>query len=521
MTPKNDLEIRGRFLTHPFAEVLVEIAQARLSGSLRIEAKQRKSIIYFREGRVVFAVSNARTVRLYELLFAKGRLTKADLVDVPNFANDFELAAFLEDKDLLKKEEVQQLFVDQITAILVDALTWTEGEWAFNHLARARDGLDFQIKTSEVLADYSRALPADQMLKRFRSLNEKFERSEQPMNGLLLSQNEGFVMSRAEHGTPLTASDIIKISPMPESAALHVLYTLWLAGLLDRTGWQAAFPPEVVSAIQNARLELKKEAVVPVFTSSRKEPEKVETQTPADTVADQTPKFPEIDITLDEYLDRVESAATYYDMMGVSITAEAADIKRTYFGLAKMFHPDRYHSQGNELRKRVQHAFTELSQAHETLKDGHQRDLYDYRMRNELAARKQAEETGESVNKSAQLLQAAEAFDRGFTLLMNKDVEGSLPLLARAVHYAPNNARYHAYYGKALSYDQTKRHKAESEMQAALKIDAQNPTFRLMLAEFFIDMGLKKRAEGELGRLLAVFPSNREARDMLDALKRS
>ncbi|MGB2913421.1 MAG: tetratricopeptide repeat protein, partial [Pyrinomonadaceae bacterium] len=88
------------------------------------------------------------------------------------------------------------------------------------------------------------------------------------------------------------------------------------------------------------------------------------------------------------------------------------------------------------------------------------------------------------------------------------------------VHYAPKNARYHAYYGKALSADGSQRHKAESEMQAALKLDPNNPTFRILLAEFYIQFNLLKRAEGELTRLLAVFPSNREAQDLLASLQK-
>ena len=88
------------------------------------------------------------------------------------------------------------------------------------------------------------------------------------------------------------------------------------------------------------------------------------------------------------------------------------------------------------------------------------------------------------------------------------------------VHFNPKNARYHAYYGKALSADEKQKHKAESELQAALKIDPNNPTFRILLAEFFIQFNLLKRAEGELKRLLDLFPSNREARDLLDSLQK-
>ena len=44
-------------------------------------------------------------------------------------------------------------------------------------------------------------------------------------------------------------------------------------------------------------------------------------------------------------------------------------------------------------------------------------------------------------------------------------------------------------------------------------------TYRLILAEFFIQVNLMKRAEGELNRLLAIYPSNREARALLDSIR--
>jgi hypothetical protein len=516
MTPKNDLEIRGNFLTHPFAEVMAEIAQARLSGSLRLDSKQKKTAIYFRDGRTVFAASNARSSRLVELLLAKGKLRKSDLTRVPNFANDFELAAFLQDKGFLTAADSDHLFADQAAAILADALSWTEGEWTFSHLARARDDLNLEIKTSELLVNYSRALSSGEMLKRFRSLEEKFERSDQAMNGLVLSQHEAFVLSRADYGA-LTAADLARIAAMPGTAALQILYTLWLAGLLDRTDWQPAFSQEKIAAMRSAKLELKKEAKLRTFANDQ--PKNVES--PKRSAGAEQPKTPDLEITVEEYLERVENAPTFYDMLGVDTKADVVEIKRTYHALARMFHPDRYYSEGGELHKRVQRAFTEMSQAHETLKDNGTREVYDYRMRNEIAARKKAEESGESVSISTQLLQAAESFERAFSLLMNKEVDEALPLLARAVHYAPGNAKYHAYYGKALSFDPAMRHKSEAEMQAALKLDPENATFRIMLVEFFMDVGLKKRAEGELNRLLKIFPSNTEARDLLAALKNS
>lgn len=512
MTPQTDLEINGTLFAHPGVELLAEIAGARLNGSLRVSDKEKKSVIYFKAGRVVFAVSNARSSRLFDILLRRHRLTKEDLGQIPNFANDLEFAAFLQDKQFLSKQECDRLFAEQIEGIIVDVLGWHSGEWTFSSLARIRDGLHFQIETPRLLVDFGRCLPIDDMLKRFRSLDESFSRSHVPEMNFPLMPDEAFVLSRANEGS-LSASSLVSVAAMSESTALHLIYTLWLGGLLVRQNWRPAFSAETVGAMRSAKLELKREAKLPEI------PVPAPFENPPQIVRDAPVKEPEISITLDEYLERVENARTYYDILGVSNKAGIDELKRSYFALAKMFHPDKYHATGGEVRRRVQSAFTELAQAHETLKTVESRDVYDYRMRKELADREKRLAAGDTGNLSLQIEQAAENFERGFTLLMDEEHEASLPFLARAVHFAPKNARYHAYFGKALSSDPHQRHKAESEMQTALKLDPNNATFRILLAEFFIQHNLLKRAEGELTRLLAIFPSNREARELLDRIK--
>ncbi len=516
MTPQSDLEIKGNFLTHPFAELIAEIAQTRVSGSLRASSKDRKCVIYLKGGRVVFAVSNARSSRLFDIMLRHNRLTKKDVVQIPNFSNDFEFVAFLESKGFLTKADSARLFVDQIEAIIVDILEWPDGEWVFSSLTRIRDGLAFDVNAKGILFDYARSMPENAVLSRFHSFDERFHRLVVGDSGLNLTSDEGFIFSRVGD-EPVTVRDLSAVGGMPESKALHVLYTLWLGGMIARDDWRPAFSEATIGAMLGAKLELKQEAKLPVVSVA------ADTAEVAPPQIEQPAKAPEIPITLDEYLHRVEGAATFYDLLGINTKADTVEIKHAYFRLAKMFHPDKYHSEGGEVFKRIQNAFTELAQAHETLKSDANRELYDYRVRKELAEREKRMASGEGNEvgpQAGQVEQAENHFERGFSLLMDDNYEEALPFLARAVHYAPKIARYHAYFGKALSADEKQRHKAESEMQTALKLDPTNPTFRILLAEFFIQFNLLKRAEGELKRLLDVFPSNREARDLLDSLKK-
>jgi len=513
MTPQNELEIQGNFFAHPFAELAAEIRQNGLTGSLRASYKETKTVTYFKDGNIVFAVSNRREARLFDILLRRNRLSKDEITAIPNFANDLEFAASIQKKGLLDKAEVDDLFVVQIEDIIVDALTWQSGEWTFSSLMRIREGLSFNVDAPKLLIDYGRCLTPENTLMRFRSMEERFVPSGREAAGLSLIPEEIFVLSRITE--PLPAAAIVKLARIPDAKTLNALYTLWMAGMVYRINWVPAFSETQVEAMRGARLELKREAKVSEEVEAGAEPETPAAETEEEQVAEFT-------MTRDQYLEQVENAATFYDVLGVSHQADADELKRAYFQLARNFHPDRYHAEGGDMLKRMQNAFTELAQAHETLKNPELREVYDYKARKELTTReKSTNKTGDIDRGILDQERGADNFETGFSLLMDGEPEEAAAFLARAVHFVPKNPRYRAYYGKALASDKAHRHKAESELQAAITLDPDNLNYKLMLVEFFIQFNLLKRAEGELTRLLAAYPSNREALAMLEKLQQT
>lgn len=519
MPPQSNLELKGQFLSHPFAELLAEISQAGLNGSLRVSNADKKCIVYVKSGRIVFAVSNVRSTRIFDILLRRGKISKDDLIKIPNFSSDFEVADFLVKNGVLSQAERDLLFREQIEGIVIDIMAWTDGEWIFSPLARIRDGVVFDIDATKSLLQYARCLTSETVLGRFRTMDEKFSRSEASEFGFDLTLEEGFILSRIDQ-IPATADDIVSISAMPNEKVLQSLYTLWLTGLLVRDNWNAAFSRGLITAINSAKLELRTEAK---DRNAKPEPTPEKASSPDPQLTEDVLEIPEkaaeTVISLVEYLDQIEKAPTYYDILGVDSKAESDVLKKAYLHLAKNFHPDRFRSEDTATVKRIQNAFTELAHAHETLKNPESREVYDYRARKELADREARVATGESGTEQRTREQATENFDRGFSLMMENDPESALPFLARAAHFAPKVAKHRAYYGRALACDEKFRHKAEAEMQAGIKLEPDNATFRIMLAEFFIQYNLLKRAEGELTRLLATFPSNREARELLESLK--
>jgi curved DNA-binding protein CbpA len=515
MTAPNNSEITGTLQEYSFADLLAETSQAKLSGSFRLNHLDEKAVVYLQEGKVVFAVSNLRQHRLFQILLQTQTITKEVLTEITNFTNDFELAENLVANGNLTREMINLLFAGQIEQIIRGILQWETGAWAFSHLARAKETMRFQIDTSKILVEFVRQKSEDEISRKFRSIEEKFVARGGFRADLSLRSEEGYLFSRFD-STPLKLQDIKTHSGMPVLLTLKVLYLLWVGEFISRHNWQSAFSENKVKELLSAKLTLK----TPLVQSTAK----VETNAPADEEVVELEldgHEPDEKELLTQYLTRVESAESYYEILEVSIKAAVPEIKAAYFKLAKNYHPDKFHNEvDSQLQQKVQNAFTEIARAYETLKDEKARELYDFKLRKYLESVKEQEKssTPGAPQVKVEPDRAKGEFDQGFDCIMNQDYENAIPFLARAVQMSPDNARYHAYYGKALSFAKNQRFKAETEINTAIKLEADNPAHRIMLVEFYIQFNLLKRAEGELSRLLAAFPGNKEAQVLLDSL---
>ncbi len=516
MTSRNNLDLKGDIQKHPFAELLVEIIHAKLSGSLRLSLANQKSIIYFRSGAVVYAVSNSREHRLFSVLLRRKKIDQKGLAGLPNLANDLELAVALEEKKIFTKIELNQVIEMQIESIIVDALTWTTGEWAFNSLTRFREDLIYKTDIHQILIDYARCLPSQEIYERFRSVQEAFCRPPKQSSGMLLQSHEQHVLDQFEEAQ-YTLEEVRQISNLPEIALLQSLYVLWLGGLLVRRDWNSAFSATKIGEILTSKVSLVKRAedLVKKSDAGAKSEEQTE-QT-------EEPARPELELSVEDYLERVEKAETHYDVLGIAANSGPGDIKESYFASARLFHPDRFHREEAVKLRRIQVAFTKIANAYETLKNDESRENYNFKVRKELEYRekRRAEGQAEAVtSEDRQVEEGLGSFEQAMEAIGEEEFAAAAGHLSRAVHYSPQNALYQAYLGYALSHLEKQHHKAEAALQTAVKMDPKNPKIRMMLVEFFMEMKMARRAEGELKRFLELVPDNKDASKMLGEIQR-
>lgn len=506
--------MKGKLTDPPLVELIREISSKGLSGTLRLEHEQAKGAIYFETGKIVFAASNLRALRLREFLTKQNLVSEKDLDVIGNDLSDAGLAAALRDRGKLTEKDVESVFTALAADVMRVALLWREGEWEFDERARLGESVRVQLDTPKLLREAAQRLPLQFASARFRNPHETVTRTPQASAIANLLPAEGFILSRLDAPTPL--DQLIAMSGMVEADAHRVIYGLALSGLVTREHWQNAFrstgkPP--------------KEAAPTVSSDAQvKPPEK--SGTPWAMAPEEN--------DLENFLARLRKASDYYEVLDLPPKVEANEVKDAYYAIARLYHPDRFHfKSGTSLHAQISSAFARVTQAYETLTDPNARAAYDAGLERSRQFSEAAPDKVEPTKAPAEApapdddtfeTESHEAeyhFREGFGALQQGRINAAMTHLATASRLEPQDARFRAYYGRALAADEKTRRLAENEILAAVKLQPKNATYRTMLAELYFDLKFHRRAKTEAERALELDPNNAGAHNLMRKLDKT
>ena len=507
--------MNGKLSEQPLAELIREIGSKGFSGALRLEQEPVKTVIYFESGRVVFAASNIRTLRLREYLKKQELISQKEFDGLDNPGADVALALSWCDTDRLRQKDLNSLLLNLVADVLRVPLLWTNGTWEFDPRARLDDPVRVNLNPSGLLKEAAGRLPLKFVSLRFRNPAETIARSNNASTANNFLPSESFILSRLDQPTPL--EDLVAVSGLRELDAYRAIYGLALGGFVEREHWQNAFRTE----------QTKPGSVTPPVSmqalDTEAETEPVDRWAPARETTSED--------SLGEFLERLRAAANHYEVLDVPWNAGSNEIKESYYALARRYHPDRFHlKSGTRLHQQISSAFARITQAYETLVDANARAAYD-----ETAER--SRKFAESAPKPAQPVtggddlhefdptqaesgQAERYFREGFAALQQGQINAATTNLAAASRLNPHEPRFRAYYGRALAANENSRRLAESEIQTAVRLEPANALYRTMLAELYFDLKFHRRAQTELDRALEIAPNDANAIRLLRKLQK-
>ena len=510
--------MKGKLTDQPLAELIREISSKGFSGTLRLEHNRAQAAVYLEEGQVIYAASNLRTLRLREYLSKRGVLPGKEGTGQEKDLSDLDLAASLCATGKLTKKDVDGLLATQVSDVLRVALLWTEGSWEFNERARLNAPVRVKVEAANLLREAAQRLPLKFVSQRFLNPGEIISRANEVSNLSSFLPAESFLLSRLDKPTKL--GELVPLSGLRELDAYRLIYGLALSGSLEREYWHNAFRTETPKTDKEQTTTTAASAIQPA------EPVAAENRWTFSSSEDDD---------LEDFLQRLKKAANHYEVIELPTTAEPNEVKDAYYALARRYHPDRFHlKSGTKLHARISSAFARITQAYETLTNPQARLVYDQKLERSRQFFESAPKASKTVTADAaedfdsdadgsqtEFGRAEYSFREGFGALQQGRTGAAVTHLAAASRLAPHEARYRAYYGRALAAQENTRRLAENELQAAVKLEPANATFRIMLAELYFDLKFHRRAQTELDRALALEPDSATAHALLRRLKRS
>ncbi|SRR5581483_59459 len=486
--------MQGQLSEHPLAELIREIANAEISGALRLSRGRAKVVVYFDGGKLVFAASNLRPHRLREVARRNG-ISAEQLQTIAETSSETETATALLNAGVLTEQSLQNIRSNQVADVMRTAILWTDGDWEFDARVRITGEARVEVEINRLLHECARHLPFPFVKSRLQNSTGVFSvDSSKEIAGL--SPIEEFIVSRTRLApTALNLPDLIG-NGLPEEEALRSVYALSLTGLLERSEWPVAFDADCLARAKSAKTRI----------DSATESKPAET---SQKVGD-----------VESFLARMDSATDHYEVLNISRSTSLGEIKSAYHLLARHFHPDRFHQRDPELRSRIEAAFARVAQAYEVLSDPMRRAEYDQRRVSKPIGETEKPVPAAPEPEVQPRANAQNSFRQGMEALNRKDYDEAIRFLAEAAILEPRQARYRAQYGYALMNRPKSGRAAEAELLAALMLEPNNAKFRVMLAEIYQSGGMRRRAENEASKALSIDPKNEKARALLESLRK-
>lgn len=196
----------------------------------------------------------------------------------------------------------------------------------------------------------------------------------------------------------------------------------------------------------------------------------------------------------------------YYSILEAWPTSSVDDIKKNYFRLAKLYHPD---VAGDNAESREK--FKMINEAYAVLGNAQKRHEYDEFLRKGKAHSHHGIAMQEQDRRSAQMTftQAKEAIRVG-------RYDKAALLIKSAIKYDPTNPAYNSWYGFSLAMLGTRLHEARDACKQAIQMEFYNPDYHANLGVVYFKAGLKSLAVKHFKEALKWDKEHRVARKYMD-----
>jgi curved DNA-binding protein CbpA len=210
---------------------------------------------------------------------------------------------------------------------------------------------------------------------------------------------------------------------------------------------------------------------------------------------------------------RGSEAQNYYELLGVETGASLDVLQKNYYGLARRFHPDRFHGRDvADLQPAMEILFARVNQAFYTLKDPEKRQEYDRSLYKK-------DKGNRDVQQKAAGEVARQNYRRGRQLMRQEQFVKALKFLENAVRADDSKAEYFEALGMVQSLNPRLKAEAEESLKKACELAPARAGGFVRLGLHYFKIGQREQAAQALQEALGWDPTDTMAKLALSKVK--
>ena len=443
---------------------LKDIHFNKKSGRLVFRHQDIQKYLFFQDGALIHAKTNQKQELLGEVLFRLGKLSKEDFKRIDEYIRPgVSLGESLIKKGLISRDDLSDGLVYQMREITLNIFPFFEfeGELSFQEIDEFLDkAQDVKIDVAALIEDGIRRMKFHPSLEDILAGRVPFLRNKEFF--YRLTEDERDVLKYVD-GTSESEKllDESKMSPEIFWKSLFLFYCLDLIGLEEE-----------------------------------KEPTAEEKK--KDEADEDLRKRIEEVIKLNENLSRMN----YYQILNVPASSSKEEIKKSYFKLARTYHPDLFdQALSRDVKQKIEEVFASITKAYRALSDEGERHVYDSKMESISPERKK------DAVKEAEI-----KFRQGKTLYDRGMYEDAMVILEEATRMMKEKGSYFLLLALTESKIPAYHKRAEEHFMRAIKLDPWNPEAHVGLGLLYKKSGLVVKAKKRFERALSLDPDHPIAR---------
>lgn len=434
-------------------------------GRLSFHHQNFQKYLFFHDGFLVYAKTNHPLEMLGEVLFRLGKLSKEDFSRIDEYIEPKKtIGSVLIEKGLITKESLKEGLIYQMREIVLNMFSVFDAEFNFQDRADYDEKVfDAKLKVPVMIEEGIRGMKHNPALETFLANKTPIPKS----IDFYLRLNEGerglYEMIKGE----AESRDLLASSNANPNFFWKSLYLLYCLNLVD-------FKPEKA-----------KEAPAPPPEEEAKEPKETEEEKLAEVF---------------EFHNNL-GTFNYYHILNVAEDALPEDIKKSYFRLARKFHPDLFSRElPPETIQKIDEVFDRITKAYNTLSDEKRKAEYD----------KQLGAPPEDDQKN-QAKDAEKRFRQGKFLFNQARYDEALVFLEQSVRLSQDKARYFMLLAMTQAKLHPYRKEAEKNFIRATKLEPWNAEAYVGLGVLYKREGLHIKSKKQFQKALQIDPDHKIA----------